>query len=217
MTNLNLSNHQDLENADINLRSKDSILQNKEKAKQEKIHQSLIMARKRVDEAMYANQSMLVYELRKEHFEDFEYNVKINLDAILDYGYNDQVIEHLKEKRLIDYKLTTLNDEIFDDYEEIIMDFITSETDLRYEMEEYYEAWLVDGWLLHQLENKGQLIIDYNGYEQWWGRGCTGQHYQLDFVIMEITKELAATYAGVFFYEVEEYLKIKNTTTFNLY
>lgn len=215
MKNLNLSNSQDLENADIDLLSKTSILE-KEKAKQEKIHQSLVMARKRVDEAMYANQSMLVYELRKEHFEDFEYNTKINLEAILDYCYEEQVIEFLKEKKLIHHKSTKLTDEIFNDYEEIIIDFITSETDLRCDMEEYYEAWLVDSWLLHQLENRGQLVIDYQGYEQWWGRGCTGQHYTLDKVIQDITIELAANYAGVFTYEVEEYLEAKNTTTFNL-
>jgi hypothetical protein len=157
----------------------------------------------------------LVYDLQKEHYEGFEYNLKINLEIILDYDYQEQVIDFLKKQRLIHHRRSKLTLEVFEANEEEIIGFILNETELDSQIRDYYEAWLVDGWFLNLLEKKGELIIDYKAQEQWWGRKCTGQRYDLDYVVQKITKEVAAEFAGSSVFEIENYLKTTNQTTFN--
>jgi len=181
------------------------------------IKKSIIQAKERINQGLLANQSMLVYELQQKSFEDFEYNAEINLENIKDYNYQDQVIDYLKNNNLIAKNRKKLTQEIFENHQEEITDYLNQETELRSEMQEYYEAWLVDSWLLHKLEQKGQLILDYKGQEQWWGRGCAGQSVSMDYTIQEITKEIAADYANVTTAKIDRYLKLEQTQTFNLY
>jgi hypothetical protein len=69
--------------------------------------------------------------------------------------------------------------------------------------------------LLDKLNKKNELIIDYKGCEQWWGRKCTGQKYSLDYVIQDITIETAAYLADTSISDIQNYLKINNQNTFN--
>ena len=187
----------------------------KDLKQQEKIRKAILNAKARIDQMMLANQSILVYDLQKEHYEGFEYNLKINLETILDYDYQEQVIDFLKKQRLIHHRRSKLTLEVFEANEEEIIGFILNETELDSQIRDYYEAWLVDGWFLNLLEKKGELIIDYKAQEQWWGRKCTGQRYDLDYVVQEITKEVAAEFASSSVFEIENYLKTTNQTTFN--
>ncbi len=213
--NLNSSTNQDSENANLNLLSENLIFE-KEEAKYKKIRQAIKRAQEDIDKAMVANQSMLVYDLHQKNWEDFEYNTKITFETIDHYGYQDQVLEYLQNQKLINKNTKNLTEKAFYKYEEEIIDYLNCETDLLFDMRDYYEAWLCDSWLLNKLEKHNQLIIDYKGYEQWWGRGCTGQKYTMDFVIQNITKELAAEYACVPYYEIEKYLEQIRTPIFNL-
>ncbi len=72
----------------------------KDLEQQEKIRKAILNAKARIDQMILANQSMLVYDLQKEYYEDFEYNLKINLETILDYDYQEQVIDFLKKQKL---------------------------------------------------------------------------------------------------------------------
>ena len=52
--------------------------------------------------------------------------------------------------------------------------------DLDTKPQEVYEWWVVSGWLLEQLQAKGECIIPHMDI---WGRTCTGQAILLDEVI----------------------------------
>ncbi len=182
--------------------------------KNDKLINAIQEAKKKVGRALLSNQSMLVYDLQQKDYESFEYNSKIHLDSVLNYGYEDRTIEFLQENH--DFKGVKLTQEIYDEFEDKIIDFLQCNTDIMYDLQEYYEAWLVDSWLFVELEQRGELTIDYKGTEQWWGRACTGQSIQLDYIIQEIVVDLAAIYSGIEKTKVWDFLKRNNYQTFNL-
>ncbi len=184
--------------------------------KENLILNSLKEAKEKVNKALLANQSLLVYELEKRNFEDFEHNSKINFESICDYNYKDQVINFLKDNKLINHNQKNFNQNIFDEFENEIINFLDSKTDMIHEMKEYYEAWLVDSWLLSKLEEKGGLIINYKGHEQWWGRGCTGQSVTMDYVIQDIIQDLASHYCDFSVKEIKKFLQKIKIPIFNL-
>ena len=182
--------------------------------KNDKLINAIQEAKKKVDRALLSNQSMLVCDLQQKNYEDFEYNSKILLDSVLNYGYEEQAIEFLQENH--DFKGEKLTQDIYDEFEDEIIEFLQCNTDITQELQDYYEAWLVDSWLFAELEQRGELAIDYKSTEQWWGRACTGQSIQLDYVIQEIVVDLAAIYVGMKSSKVWDFLNQNNYKTFNL-
>lgn len=54
---------------------------------------------------------------------------------------------------------------------------------------EVFEWWVVCGWLADDLEEAGEVILEYAG-SIWWGRQCTGQAIKLDGVMQNIARKL---------------------------
>lgn len=57
------------------------------------------------------------------------------------------------------------------------------------DMQEIFEWWLCDDWILSKLEKQGEPILKTD-FGSWWGRTCTGQMISLDGVIKGIYNNL---------------------------
>ena len=57
------------------------------------------------------------------------------------------------------------------------------------DMQEIFEWWLCDDWMLEKLEERGEPILKTD-FGSWWGRTCTGQAILLDSVIENIYNSL---------------------------
>lgn len=55
---------------------------------------------------------------------------------------------------------------------------------------EVYEWWRVSGWLVKELREIGEAVLD-NDYGNWWGRTCTGQSILQDGTLQEIAAKHA--------------------------
>lgn len=60
-------------------------------------------------------------------------------------------------------------------------------------MQEIFEWWLVDSYLLNKLEELNEPVLRTE-YEDYWGRTTTGQSIMMDGVIREIVKDLNEKY-----------------------
>ena len=54
---------------------------------------------------------------------------------------------------------------------------------------EVYEHWVVTNWFADKLRGYGQTVVEIANL-QIWGRGTTGQHISMDWVIQQIHKDL---------------------------
>ena len=55
---------------------------------------------------------------------------------------------------------------------------------------EAFEHWIVTGWLMRELEERGEMVVeDFLGLTL-WGRSCTGQTIAMDNVIQDIYDDL---------------------------
>lgn len=70
-----------------------------------------------------------------------------------------------------------------DGYLEALQEYIRDNA----EDAEVFEWYSVDSWLVNQLEQRGEVVID--GFNAFWGRTCTGQSVVLDCVIQDIAEE----------------------------
>lgn len=160
-------------------------------------NQEIIEAVKRakdiINSSIYINQTYLVNQLRNDNFDSIEIeNVELNYDDVKNYEY--EILEMLKEKELIHKNTKILSLIKYEENEEEINDYLKYETDIEYSKKEFYEAWLVDSFMLNKLEEEGELIINYKDCEQWWGRQTTGQTIWLDGVIQDIVLDLASSF-----------------------
>ena len=84
----------------------------------------------------------------------------------------------LKEKGHFAYIMAEAEEELaVDDWREAV----TEQADAA----EVYEWWRVTSWLLSELRDIGEVVID-NDYGEWWGRGTTGQGLTMDGVLQKI-------------------------------
>ena len=62
--------------------------------------------------------------------------------------------------------------------------------DSEQEPQEILEWWPVSDWMKDKLLEKGEPILNYQDYNYFWGRTCSGQAICLDHVIQTIAKEV---------------------------
>jgi len=129
-----------------------------------------------VSQNVHANQTMLVEDLLAKEMVELE-------DIENYYKYTCPDCGH---ERINKFPISDETSEMYcPDCNTTIDDMLEPEA----EPQEIYEWWLVNNWLLEKLEAKGETILRSN-YENWWGRGCTGQAIALDGVIEEIYDDL---------------------------
>jgi hypothetical protein len=172
---------------------------------------------KLVDREVIANQSYLVTELLKHHYDEAEWTNE--------YVDNSEEIEELTEiKDKYESAIYSIEEKIekyaekleeaIDDNNNLIQEEIKNKIDIltsgianiNYRIEgieetiyslqieeeipkEPLEWWLVTGWFGEKLKGYGEVFVEIFG-ETWWGRTCTGQAILLDYVIGKIGEDM---------------------------
>ena len=80
-----------------------------------------------------------------------------------------------------------LSENIFE-YDEIVNLYIEQTPNIedeQEEMQEVFEWWACNDWLIEKLKEQGEPILETD-YGSWWGRTCSGQAIKLDSVIEAI-------------------------------
>tara|TARA_R100000654_G_C2595115_1_gene114005 strand:- start:44 stop:493 length:450 start_codon:yes stop_codon:yes gene_type:complete len=106
---------------------------------------------------IYCNQSNLVYELMQKEV--------IYVDDYENYYMSDEVL-----KDVYDVETEEEIEELRDNGED---------------HKEIYEHWVCSDWLIHQLREIEEPILETD-LETWWGRTCTGQAIKLDYNIQKL-------------------------------
>ena len=138
---------------------------------------------KLVDREVITNQSYLVTELLKHHYDEAEWTNE--------YVNNSEEIDKLTElKNEYEDAFYDIEDkiDILTSIEERIEDIEEQIEELEHgqdEPKEVLEWWLVTGWFEEKLKNYGEVFVEIFG-ETWWGRTCSGQAILLDYVIGKI-------------------------------
>jgi hypothetical protein len=172
---------------------------------------------KLVDREVIANQSYLVTELLKHHYDEAEWtNVYVDnseemeeLTEIKDkyesaiYSIEEKIEEYAEK---LEEAIENNNFSVQEKYknkidiltsgkstvEERILDTNEQIEELEREQEEPKEPlewWLVTGWFEEKLKGYGEVFVEIFG-ETWWGRTCTGQAILLDYVIGRIGEDM---------------------------
>lgn len=92
----------------------------------------------------------------------------------------DAIIEEKPNERNLRKNLETMSNEEIIDYIQSNCSF--DEYEFEYQVE-VYEWWFVSNWLVQELNEQHEVVID--GYEI-WGRACSGQSVKLDSVLHDI-------------------------------
>ena len=95
---------------------------------------------------------------------------------------NSKLYTMILDRDEIDDKILELEEQ----YDEIEREIDTLE-DEQDEPNEVYCWYLVSGWLCNKLKDRGEVVIED---ENLWGRGTCGQSISLDWVIVDICKEI---------------------------
>lgn len=145
---------------------------------------------------LYTRQNLLVQDLYRDHFDSIYLEQEY---GYLDYDYDDfACLEAYEKENIIDD--INLDESLFneDDFEITKETFVEYQQDLYFSAkahgyiseEEIYEYWLVSDWLLARLVEKGEIIVNYDDKEQWWGRQTTGQAVDMDYVMQGIAMDI---------------------------
>jgi hypothetical protein len=160
---------------------------------------------KLVDREVIANQSYLVTELLKHHYDEAEWtnvyvdnseemeelNTKIH-ELVIKKDITENKLLRIEKPTLINYtyrntlkcRFETLNNRISN--LESMVEELEEEQDT---LKEPLEWWLVTGWFVEKLKRYGEVFVEIFG-ETWWSRTCTGQAIQLDYVIGRIGEDM---------------------------
>lgn len=153
------------------------------------------LAKERVAKEIYANQNCLVGKLYDSHLGEFTIEGgAVNIDNAFDH--QEQVLEFLAVREELISGDVEFSRELYEEHKDKINEFLENETDSLSQNQEWYEPWLCSEWFLDKIREKGGLVGDYDGCEQWWLRRTTGQNFWLDGVVQEIVIDLAADFLG---------------------
>lgn len=146
-----------------------------------------------VMKGVLANQSILVNELYNDpnNYDKFELEESKDSFGWDEWNYNLTDLQKeeittdisLDEDLFINKEPWNISEETFNEYHQEIFDSVKS---YGYHEPEIFQYFLCDEYLTKKLAEKGEIIVNYDDIEQWWGRQACGQSITMDSCIREI-------------------------------
>ena len=157
-----------------------------------------------INREVHTNASYLIQELSSnEKYQDeiLEFSTQPDYAASVEYFINFTA-DYAQLCDILDYcsivsrenglSAANLRDKVFTSIKnkEETCKKLTEEFDLDYEYIEALKYWIVSDWLADKLEEQGELVTNNFYNLSIWGRSCSGQSIEIDYVMQTIYNNL---------------------------